>query len=300
MRGGTGIVGYSVSSFGNPLTVLNAAAESGTGVFRKSGSGLGEYTGTASNVAVFGKSGSGFGVHGDSDSNTAVFGRSGSGIGAHGTATTVPGHWHERIRLRRPRRPVTIAPAGCSSEENPTAAREMASPKGLSPAPAAANCWRQRRSGPAVQIWFCTRAGDAAAAAWDLVAGSRPFPARRCRSARERGLKRIQMRLNMVFGTDLNGDGEFGPIARDAVVAFQAQEQNRPDRCRRRRHVGAAAKDLDSGRIVQAGFAGFAADGLATARVACLRGGAHRATAGSSGLFSHGWRAEDRHGCADG
>ena len=33
------------------------------------------------------------------------------------------------------------------------------------------------------------------------------------------------MRLNMVFGTDLNGDGEFGPITRDAVVAFQGREQ---------------------------------------------------------------------------
>ena len=31
---------------------------------------------------------------------------------------------------------------------------------------------------------------------------------------------RLFMRLNMAFGTDLNGDGEFGPITRDAVVAF--------------------------------------------------------------------------------
>jgi len=28
----------------------------------------------------------------------------------------------------------------------------------------------------------------------------------------------------MVFGTDLNGDGEFGPITGDAVVAFQERE----------------------------------------------------------------------------
>jgi peptidoglycan hydrolase-like protein with peptidoglycan-binding domain len=33
------------------------------------------------------------------------------------------------------------------------------------------------------------------------------------------------MRLNMVFGTDLNGDGEFGPITKDAVIAFQEREQ---------------------------------------------------------------------------
>ena len=33
------------------------------------------------------------------------------------------------------------------------------------------------------------------------------------------------MRLNMVFGTDLNGDGAFGPITRDAVAAFQEREQ---------------------------------------------------------------------------
>ena len=50
------------------------------------------------------------------------------------------------------------------------------------------------------------------------------------------------MRLNMVFGTDLNGDGEFGPITRDAVVAFQAQEQIGQTGVVDAEHVGAAVR----------------------------------------------------------
>jgi len=38
-------------------------------------------------------------------------------------------------------------------------------------------------------------------------------------------VKRIQMRLNMVFGTDLNSDGDFRPITKEAVAAFQEREQ---------------------------------------------------------------------------
>lgn len=37
-------------------------------------------------------------------------------------------------------------------------------------------------------------------------------------------VKRIQMRLNVIFGTDLNGDGEYGPITKEAVSAFQERE----------------------------------------------------------------------------
>jgi peptidoglycan hydrolase-like protein with peptidoglycan-binding domain len=37
-------------------------------------------------------------------------------------------------------------------------------------------------------------------------------------------VKRIQMRLNMITGTQLNGDGELGPITREAVIAFQEGE----------------------------------------------------------------------------
>ena len=77
----------------------------------------------------------------------------------------------------------------------------------------------------AFRLWFCTRAGDAASAAWDLVAGTRPFPGTPLsKGAFGIEVKRIQMRLNMVFGTDLNGDGELGPITRDAVVALQERE----------------------------------------------------------------------------
>jgi peptidoglycan hydrolase-like protein with peptidoglycan-binding domain len=32
------------------------------------------------------------------------------------------------------------------------------------------------------------------------------------------------MRLNMITGTQLNGDGELGAITREAVVAFQERE----------------------------------------------------------------------------
>jgi hypothetical protein len=33
------------------------------------------------------------------------------------------------------------------------------------------------------------------------------------------------MRLNMIFRTDLNGDGEFGPLTKEAIVAYQEREQ---------------------------------------------------------------------------
>ena len=232
MRGGTGIVGTSVSSLGNPLTLLNAAGGSGTGVFGKSGSGLGVHGVSESNTAVFGKSGSGFGVHGDSESNTAVFGKSGSGIGAHGDSdgsTGVLGTSESGFGVHGRS---DGGPGGVFESKNNAQIRllprEMASPEGQVAgaggellATTAAGV-----SGPLFRLWFCTRAGDAASAAWDLVAGRRPFPgAQVSEGATGIEVKRIQMRLNMVFGTDLNGDGEFGPITRDAVVAFQAQEQ---------------------------------------------------------------------------
>ena len=165
-----------------------------------------------SNTAVLGTSRAGIGAHGASDSSTGVVGKSESGFGVHGLSDGGPGGVFESKNDAQ----IRLLP------------REMASPEGRVAgaggellATTAAGV-----SGPMFRLWFCTRAGDAASAAWDPVAGSRPFPGAPV-SERATGIevKRIQMRLNMVFGTDLNGDGEFGPITRDAVVAFQAQEQ---------------------------------------------------------------------------
>jgi len=160
-----------------------------------------------------GISGSGSGVHGASERGTGVLGTSRSGFGVHGISDDGPGGVFEsgnaaQVRLR------------------PSA---MASPEG-----------RVRGDGgellatmgtgvsgqPVFRLWFCTGAGDAASATWDLVAGSRPFPgAPVSEGATGIDVERIQMRLNMVLGTDLNGDGEFGPITREAVRAFQEREQ---------------------------------------------------------------------------
>ncbi len=105
--------------------------------------------------------------------------------------------------------------------------REMASPEGRVGG-AGGELFATTVAGPTgrvLRLWFCTRAGDAASAGWDLVAGSRPFPgAPLSEGAAGTDVKRIQMRLNMSTGTQLNGDGEFGPITRDAVIAFQERE----------------------------------------------------------------------------
>jgi Putative peptidoglycan binding domain len=196
-----GVVGASVDNT-NDLMNLNVPPASVTL----------DSLGTGSGTGVFGKSGSGLGVHGMSESSTAVLGTSESGFGVHGFSDGGPGGVFESKNNAQMR----LLP------------REMASPEGRVAgaggellATTAAGV-----SGPVFRLWFCTRAGDAASAVWDLVAGSRPFPgAPVSEGATGIEVKRIQMRLNMVFGTDLNGDGEFGPITRDAVVAFQEREQ---------------------------------------------------------------------------
>jgi peptidoglycan hydrolase-like protein with peptidoglycan-binding domain len=136
-----------------------------------------------------------------------VLGTSESGFGVHGLSDGGPGGVFESKTNAQ----VRLVP------------REMTSPAGQVPggggellATMAAGVFR---------LWFCTRAGDAASAAWDLVVGTRPFPGAPLSEATSGiDVKRVQMRLNMVFGTDLNGDGEFGAITRDAVVAFQERE----------------------------------------------------------------------------
>jgi Putative peptidoglycan binding domain len=169
--------------------------------------------GAGSGTGVFGKSGSGFGVHGMSERNTAVLGTSRNAVGCHGASDSSTGV-------------LGTSKSGFESKTNAQVRlvpREMTSPEGQVAggggellATTAAGVFR---------LWFCTRAGDAASAAWDLVAGTRPFPGTPLsEGASGIHVKRIQMRLNMVFGTDLNGDGDLGPITRDAVVAFQERE----------------------------------------------------------------------------
>jgi hypothetical protein len=216
-----GVVGASVVNT-NQLMNLNVppasvnldnlGAGSGTGVLGKSGSGLGVHGISESSTAVFGSSGAGIGAHGASLTSTGVFATSETGFGVHGLSNGGPGGVFEsqnNVQLR-------LVP------------REMVSPEGqvggaggeLLATTAATG------SGPVSRLWFCTRAGDAASAAWDLVAGSRPFPGQPVsEGATGMDVKRIQMRLNLVFGTNLNGDGEFGAITKTAVVDFQAQEQ---------------------------------------------------------------------------
>lgn len=198
MRGGIGVVGASLENLGNPLATWQTIPSTSSG-----GSGTG----------VLGISRTSIGVHGQSESSTGVFGQTTSGFGVHGLSDGGPGGVFESTKAAQLR----LVP------------RAMASPEG-----------RVRGDGgellattdtgdsgqPVFRLWFCTRAGDAASAAWELVAGSRPFPGVPVsENATGIDVKRIQMRLNMVFGTDLNGDGEFGPITKEAVAAFQVREQ---------------------------------------------------------------------------
>lgn len=212
-----GVVGVSVVNT-NDLMNLNVppanvnldslGAGSGTGVFGKSGSGFGVQGMSESSTAVLGNSRTGIGAHGASDSSTGVFGTSGIGFGVHGRSERGPGGVFE-------------SPGNVQIRLLP---REMASPEGR--VAGAGGELLATTSAGTCRLWFCTRAGDAASAAWDLVAGNRPFPgAPLSENATGIDVKRIQMRLNMVFGTDLNGDGELGPITREAVVAFQEREQ---------------------------------------------------------------------------
>ena len=215
-----GVVGASVVNT-NDLMNLNVppgsvnldslGAGSGTGVLGKSGSGFGVHGLSQTSTAVLGNSGSGIGAHGASVSSTGVLGTSESGFGVHGVSDGGPGGVFES----KGNAPIRLVP------------RQMASPEG-SVAGAGGELLATTAagaSGPVFRLWFCTRAGDAGSAAWDLVAGSRPFPgAPLSEGASGVAVKRIQMRLNMVFGTDLNGDGVFGPITKDSIVAFQEQE----------------------------------------------------------------------------
>lgn len=215
-----GVVGASVNNT-NDLMNLNVppadvnldslGAGSGTGVFGKSGSGFGVHGMSDSSTAALGTSRTGIGSHGESDSSTGVLGTSDSGFGVHGSSGGGPGGVFESKDNAQMR----LVP------------REMASPEGrvggaggelLATTAAGA-------TGPEFRLWFCSRAGDAASARWDLVAGSRPFPGGPLsEGATGIDVKRIQMRLNMITGTQLNGDGELGPITRDAVIAFQERE----------------------------------------------------------------------------
>jgi hypothetical protein len=211
-----GVVGASVVNT-NDLMNLNVppanvnldslGAGSGTGVFGKSGSGLGVHGMSETNTAVLGTSRTGIGSHGGSDSSTGVLGTSQSGFGVHGFSDGGPGGVFESKTNAQ----VRLVPRQMSSPEG-----RVAGGGGELLATTAAGVFR---------LWFCTRAGDAASATWDLIAGTRPFPGTPLsEGASGIDVKRVQMRLNMVFGTDLNGDGEVGPITREAIVAFQERE----------------------------------------------------------------------------
>jgi hypothetical protein len=215
-----GVVGASVTTT-NDLMNLNVppadvnldslGAGSGTGVFGKSGSGFGVHGMSDSSTAVLGTSRTGIGGHGASDSSTGVLGTSESGFGVHGLSESGPGGVFESKNNAQMR----LVP------------QEMASPEGRVGgaggellATTAAGVM-----GAAFRLWFCTRGGDAATAEWDLVAGSRPFPgAPLSQGATGIDVRRIQMRLNMITGTQLNGDGELGEITREAVRSFQERE----------------------------------------------------------------------------
>jgi hypothetical protein len=217
-----GVVGASVDNT-NDLFNLNVppgsfnldslGAGSGTGVLGKSGSGFGVHGISRSSTAVLGTSTSGIGAHGASESSTGILGTSRAGFGMHAISEDGPGGVFESRNAAQ----VRLLPSNMASPEGRIggAGGELLATMGIS------------SSGQAVfRLWFCTRAGDAASAGWELVAGSRPFPGTPlAEGATGLDVKRIQMRLNMVFGTDLNGDGEYGPITREAVRAFQEQEQ---------------------------------------------------------------------------
>jgi hypothetical protein len=198
--GRTGVVGVSVTNT-NDLMNLNVPPANVSLDSLGAGSGTG----------VFGKSGSGLGIHGMSDSSTGALGASGSGFGVHGLSRSGPGGVFESAENAQ----VRLVPREMDSPEGRVggAGGELIATTAAGP------------TGPACRLWFCTRAGDAASATWDLVAGSRPFPnGPLSEGATGVNVKRVQMRLNMITGTQLNGDGEFGPITRDAVIAFQERE----------------------------------------------------------------------------
>ena len=222
----TGVHGSSDSGFG-----VHGSSQSSTAVLGTSRSGIGSHGSSNSNTGVHGTSGSGFGVHGESETSTAVLGTSRTGIGSHGVSELSTGV------LGTSRSGFGVhgigdgGPGGVfesrSNAQLRLVPRDMASPEGLVAgaggellATTAAGA-----TGPVFRLWYCTRGGDPESATWDLVAGSRPFPgAPLSEGATGIDVKRIQMRLNMITGTQLNGDGELGAITRDAVIAFQERE----------------------------------------------------------------------------
>nr|BFE29287.1 hypothetical protein GCM10010200_015380 [Actinomadura rugatobispora] len=210
-----GVVGASVTNTNDLMNLNVPPAEvnldslgtgSGTGVFGKSGSGFGVHGMSDSNTATLGMSRTGIGSHGDSRTSTGVLGTSDAGFGLHAISRSGPGAVFESKENAQMR----LVPREMPSPEGRVggAGGELLATTETAP------------TGPVFRLWFCTRAGDAASAAWDLVAGTRPFPG----TLAEIDVKRVQMRLNMISGTQLNGDGELGPITRDAVIAFQERE----------------------------------------------------------------------------
>ena len=214
-----GVVGASVANT-NDLMNLNVppasvnldslGAGSGTGVFGKSGSGFGvhgmseqQHCGPRQPVAPESV------AHGASDSSTGVLGTSESGFGVHGISNRGPGGVFESKTQRTG--PARAARDGLAGGSGRGRWRRTAGDDGR---PACSG------SGSALGPVTLPRPRGTSSPA------RRPFPgAPISENATGIDVKRIQMRLNMVFGTDLNGDGEFGPITRDAVVAFQEREQ---------------------------------------------------------------------------
>jgi hypothetical protein len=217
-----GVVGASVGNT-NALFNLNLppgdfnldamGAGEGTGVLGTSGSGLGVHGISQSSTGVLGNSAAGIGAHGSSARSTGIFGTSGSGFGVHGSSDAGPGGVFESKSAAQ----VRLLPTTMTSPEGHVRAAggELIATTAIGGS-----------SQPVFRLWFCTGAGDEASATWELVAGPRPFPgAPVSDDATGVDVKRIQMRLNLLFGTDLNGDGQFGPITKEAVVAFQEQQQ---------------------------------------------------------------------------
>ncbi|WP_456820018.1 peptidoglycan-binding domain-containing protein [Cellulomonas sp. URHB0016] len=212
-----GVVGVSVQSTAGIMNLhvppetfeLDAlGAGSGTGVFGRSGSSLGVHGMSDSGTAVLGTSTTGLGSHGASAESTGVLGTSESGWGVHGSsARSVGGVFESRDGPQ-----VRLLP------------RPMVSPEGH--VAGAGGELLATTTGATCRLWFCTRAGDEESAEWYLVAGSRPFPGVTLSAgATGNDVKRVQMRLNVVFGSQLDGDGELGPITAEAVAAFQAQQR---------------------------------------------------------------------------
>jgi len=93
---GTGVVGASLRSVGNPLATWQtlpstSSGGSGTGVWGISGEGIGVHGDSESNTGVFGHSVSGIAVHGISENSTCVFGQGTSGFGVHGASKSNAG-----------------------------------------------------------------------------------------------------------------------------------------------------------------------------------------------------------------